>query len=365
MSQLNQLQFTQMRVLGTQFNHYADRNFAGEKVPIKFENGINPRAPTQTARWIIVEGKKIGTIDASSPHLLAGCEAVASITSPLSKSVIITSLKNPDNKLQIDNVNKYAFKSSQWQNEQANITLFIGQTNPYKAPTVFAKIDNQILGKINKKSVKFLQEKLNAVGKSIQGFTFSGTLKNAPASYVDIVIDPSTVKFPQVETTSEQQNENYEESNKPVCTVLFFEVSVDNKPQQRIEQVMSNMLKRAVERAAELGYERVQFVDVSNFPTESSALKTIEQLAAEHQDITVDFIGSVSVEDAIGLMKESSDIVIGIKDAQTISIIELVASKGKAIATYNPQTQRFDRRNLPTPKNTAELSKDIGREYNS
>ncbi|MEL7245969.1 MAG: hypothetical protein AAGM40_27095, partial [Cyanobacteria bacterium J06573_2] len=31
--QLNQLQFTQMRVLGTQFNHYADRNFAGEKVP--------------------------------------------------------------------------------------------------------------------------------------------------------------------------------------------------------------------------------------------------------------------------------------------------------------------------------------------
>ncbi|MEO0843003.1 MAG: hypothetical protein AAF063_29450, partial [Cyanobacteria bacterium J06643_5] len=102
--QLNQLQFTQMRVLGTQFNHYADRKFAGEKVPIKFENGINPRAPTQTARWIIVEGKKLGTIDASSPHLLPGCEAIAAITSPPSKSVIITSLKNSDNKLQIDKI---------------------------------------------------------------------------------------------------------------------------------------------------------------------------------------------------------------------------------------------------------------------
>ena len=360
-SQLNQLQFTQMRVLGTQFNYYADRNFAGEKVPIKFENGINPRAPTQNARWIIVEGKKLGTIDASSPHLLTGCEAVASITSPLSKSIIITSLKNPENKLQIDNVNKYAFKSSQWQNEQANINLFIGQTNPRKASTVFAKIDNQILGTVNKKSVKFLQEKLAAVGKSIQGFSFSGTLKNAPASYADIIIDPSTVNFPQIETTLQQNHNNSVESNKTVCTVLFFEASVDSQLQQKTEQVMVNMLKRAVERAAELSYEKVQFVYVSDLPTESSALRTIEQLAAEHQDITVDFIGSLSVEDAIGMMKEPSDIAIGIKDAQTIGIVNFLASQGKAIATYNPQTQKFDRRNLPAPQKTTETTKDIER----
>ena len=360
--QLNQLQFTQMRVLGTQFNHYANQNFAGEKVPIKFENGINPRAPNQTARWIMVEGKKLGTIDASSPHLLPGCEAIAAITSPPSKSVIITSLKNPDNKLQIDNVNKYAFKSRQWQNEQTNITLVIGQTNPCKAPTVFAKIDNQILGTVNKKSVDFLQKKLAAVGKSIQGFSFSGILKNAPASYADITIDPSTVKFPQIETTLQQNHNNSVEINKPVCTVLFFEASVDSKLQPLTEQVMSNMLHRAVERAAELGYEKVQFLDVSNFPTESSASKTIEQLAAEHKNINVDFIGSASVEDAIQLMKEPTDIVVGIKDAQTVGIIDFVASQGKAIATYNPQTQKFDRRNLPAPKKTAEITKDIERD---
>ena len=355
--QLNQLQFTQMRVLGTQFNHYANQNFAGEKVPIKFENGINPRAPNQTAHWIMVEGKKLGTIDGSSPHLLSGCEAIASINSPPSKSVIITSLKNPDNKLQIDNVNKYAFKSHEWQNEQANITLVIGQTNSRGAPNIIAKIDNQILGTVNKKSVKFLQEKLAAIGKSIQGFSFSGILKNAPVSYADIVIDPSTVKFPQLETTSQKY-----ENNKSVCTVLFFEASVDNKFQPLTEQVMSNMLKRAVERAVELGYERVQFVDVSNFPTESSALRTIEQLAVEHKHINIEFIGNASVEDAIGLMKESSDIVIGIKDAQAIGIVDFVASRGKAIATYNPQTQKFDRQNLPAPKKTAEITKDIERD---
>ena len=122
------------------------------------------------------------------------------------------------------------------------------------------------------------------------------------------------------------------------------------------------MLKRAVERAAELGYERVQFVDVSNFPTESSALRTIEQLAVEHKDINIEFIGNASVEDAIGLMKESSDIAIGIKDAQTIGIINFLARHNMAIATYNPQTQKFDRRNLPALKKTAEITKDIERD---
>ena len=184
-------------------------------------------------------------------------------------------------------------------------------------------------------------------------------MKNAPASYADIVIDPSTVKLPQIETTTQQQNENYEESNKSVCTVLFFEASVDSSLQQRTEQMMSNMLHRAVERAVELGYEKVQFVDVSDLPTESSASRTIEQLAAEHQDITVDFIGSLSVEDAIGLMKESSDIAIGIKSAQSLGIIDFVTVQGKAIATYNPQTQKFDRRNLPAPQKTTETTKDI------
>lgn len=86
-SQLKQLQFTEMRVVGTQFNECAGRNFGGEKVAIKFENGINPRDPTKTARWVTVEGEKLGTLDARSPHLLAGCSAFATVTSPLNTSV--------------------------------------------------------------------------------------------------------------------------------------------------------------------------------------------------------------------------------------------------------------------------------------
>ena len=361
--QLNQLQFTQMRVLGTQFNNYADKHFSGEKVAIKFENGINPRAPTQMARWVMVEGKKLGTIDATSPHLLAGCEAVATITSPHAISVIISSLKNPDRKLQIDNVNKYAFESRQWQGEKVNITLVVGENSPRGAPTIFAKIDNQVLGTVNKKSVSFLQEKLTAVGKSIQGFTFSGTLKSARASYADIVIDPNSVNFPQIETTLQQHNETSAESNKNVCTVLFFEASVDSAFEQKTQQMMCNMLKRAVERAVESGYDTVQFVDVSANPDKSSAsIRAINQLAAEHTDINVDFIGSASVEDAIGLMKQPSDIVIGVKSAQTVGIINFLANQGKAIAAYIPQTQEFDRRNLPIPNKTVEVARNNPRE---
>ena len=42
-------------------------------------------------------------------------------------------------------------------------------------------------------------------------------------------------------------------------------------------------------------------------------------------------------------------------------IIEFVASHNMAIATYNPQTQKFDRRNLPAPQKTTETTKDIER----
>ncbi|MEL6163510.1 MAG: hypothetical protein AAFR37_07015, partial [Cyanobacteria bacterium J06628_3] len=71
---------------------------------------------------------------------------------------------------------------------------------------------------------------------------------------------------------------------------------------------------------------------------------------------------SLSVEDAIGLMKESSDIAIGIKSAQSVGIVDFVTAQGKAIATYNPQTQKFDRRNLPAPQKTTETAKDIERD---
>jgi hypothetical protein len=228
-AQLEKLQFTEMRVVGTQFNECAGRDFVGEKVAVKFEDGINPREPTKTARWVTVEGKKLGIIDARSPHLLSGCEAIASITSSPSNSAIITSLKNSENKLQIDRVNQYAFANHKWQGEQTSITFDVQQTNPRKTPVVFAKIGNQVLGVLNKQSVDFLTQQLASKGRSIQGLTIAGMVNKAPPSYADIVIDPGSVKFSDIQAEIQTPN---------VATVAIINGTVKPKFQAKTEQVL-------------------------------------------------------------------------------------------------------------------------------
>ncbi|BAZ37573.1 hypothetical protein NIES4101_34960 [Calothrix sp. NIES-4101] len=332
-AQLQNLQFTEMRVIGTQFNQCAGRSFAGEKVAIRFEDAANPREPEKTARWVIVEGKKLGIVDARSPQLLAGYEAVASITSPPSTSVIVMSLKNPENKIQIDQINRYAFANCNWQGEQVSITLDLQKTNPRKAPVVFAKIGNQTLGILNKQSVDFLTQQLAVKGRTIQGITLTGTVNKAPPSYADIIIDPDSVKFSESETSN-------------VATVLIINGEVEPRYRERTQQVLWNMLERAIARAVENGFDKIQFVDISPNPTQETG-ETLQKLAGERKDIEVELIGAKSPDKGMKLMSQPSDIVLGVKTTETIRMIEFVESLGKGIAIYIPEAERFDRRNLP------------------
>lgn len=356
-SQLKELQFTQMRIIGTQFNEYAHRNFNGERVPIQFEDGSHPRDNTKTARWVRVEGKKFGTINAQSPALIAGCEAYATVTSPPTKSVIITSLKNPDNKLQIDSVDKYEAANRQWQDVQTNITLEVHKTDSSKPPTVYAKLENQILGIVNKKSVNFLQQKLAAIGRPIQGFTFSGTINNAPASYADITIDPASVIYPDIQISKQQQAvvtspQEKEKVQPTIATVVFFEAPAENQAiKAKTEQIMCNMVLRAVDRAIEHGYDSIHFIDATPYKSESSpAVVTIEELAADRNDIKIELSTVTSIKSAIQQMKQPDDIVLGIRSMETATIIDYAALQGKAVAAYVPETGEFNRHNLPGNK---------------
>lgn len=368
LAQLKRLQLTNMRVIGTQFNEYANRNFRGEKVAIKLENAAHPRDPCLTARWIIVEGRKLGTIDARSPHLLSGFQASAAITSSPSTSVIVTSLKNSHHKLQIDNINKYAFAAHQWQGEQANITLELRRKNPYQSPIVFATIGNQILGSLNKQSVIFLQERLAKVSREIHGFTIVGTVSHAPASYVDIVIDPATVKYPEIQI-EEQASQNLvkdqvvlsspkeqEDIEPAITTVVFFEAPVDQAHQAKTHMVMCNMVKRAVDRAVERGFNTVHFVNASPYKSEnpSSVLLTIQQLAQTREDIKIDLSTAANVKIAVQLLKQPDDIVIGVGSIETSGIINYVAHQGIPVAAYIPENGEFDRRNLPQREATTQ-----------
>ncbi|MEA5573452.1 hypothetical protein [Calothrix sp. UHCC 0171] len=344
-AQLKNLQFTEMRVIGTQFNECAGRNFAGEKVAIRFEDAANPREPEKTARWVIVEGKKLGIVDARSPHLLPGYEAIASITSSPSTCVIVTSLKNPENKIQIDQINRYAFANCNWQGEQASITLDLQQLNSQKTPVVLAKIGNQVLGVLSKKSVDFLNQQLAVKGRIIQGLTITGTVNKAPPSYVDITIDPDSVKFPESESSN-------------VATVAIITGVVEAKYQARTEQVLQHMVERTIARAVENGFDKIRFVDISPNPTPQIQEK-LQQIGGERKDIEVEFVGAKSPKEGMKLLTKPSDIILGIKTAETIGVIEFVASRGKGIATYIPETARFDRQNLSViSKTTRDLQID-------
>ncbi|MGB3756504.1 MAG: hypothetical protein WBA07_09050 [Rivularia sp. (in: cyanobacteria)] len=356
-NQLKELQFTQMRIIGTQFNEYADRNFSGERVPIQFEDGSHPRDNTKTARWVRLEGKKFGTINAQSPALLAGCEAYATVTSAPTKSVIVTSLKNPDNKLQIDSVDKYETVNRQWRDVQTSITLEVHKIDSRKPPTVYAKVDNRILGIVNKKSVNFLQQKLAAIGRPIQGFTFSGTINNAPASYADIIVDPTTVKYSDIQTSKQQQAvvtspQETEKVQPAITTVVFFEAPSENQAiKTKTDQIMCNMVLRAVERAIEHGYDSIRFVDATPYKSESSpAAIKIEELEARRNDIKIELSTVNSIKSAIQQMKQPDDIVLGISSLETAAIIDYAALQGKAVAAYVPETGEFDRHNLPGNK---------------
>jgi hypothetical protein len=215
---------------------------------------------------------------------------------------------------------------------------------------------------LNKQSVNFLQERLAAVGRQIHGFTFVGTVNNAPASYADIVIDPTTVKYSDIQIGKQQVAQNLveeqvvvafpkekEEVKSAVATVVFFEATVDQALQAKTEMVMCNMVKRAVDRAVEQGCDTVHFVDSSPYKsdTPSPAVVTIQELARSRHDIKIELSAAASVKSAMQQMKQPDDIAIGVSSIETAGIIDYAALQGKAVAAYLPETGGFDRRNLP------------------
>ncbi len=112
------------------------------------------------------------------------------------------------------------------------------------------------------------------------------------------------------------------------------------------------MIKRAIARAVENGFAAIQFVDISPNPT-PQITEALRQLAGEWKDIEVEFIGKASLKEGMKLLTQPSDIVLGVKSAETVGIIEFMASRGNAIATYVPETRSLDRYNL------ASISKNV------
>jgi hypothetical protein len=196
--QLKELQFTNLSVVGTHqpSSEHNGRNWHGEKVPIKIELDSDPRDPTRSQRWVVAEGKKLAIFNSESPQLPTGTEAVATITSPPSASVIITSSKG--NQLKVGQIKKYAFADRAFQGESCTVSIgFKSNSDPRKPPMPLALINSKVLGVIDKDSFAALSEKVQAAHQSIEGFKFSATIQSAPATTAHLIIDPTTVRYPE------------------------------------------------------------------------------------------------------------------------------------------------------------------------
>jgi hypothetical protein len=125
---------------------------------------------------------------------------------------------------------------------------------------------------------------------------------------------------------------------------------------------MCNMLQRAIDRAVENGFHTVRFVDVSPNPTSQMA-QTLQQLSGQGNDIKIELIGTASLKEGMKLLTQPSDIVLGVRCAETVGAIDFLASQGKAMsatgyayASYIPETGGFSRHNLPLVQKAVEVA---------
>ena len=196
--QLKELQFTNLSVVGTHqpSSEHNGRNWHGEKVPIKIELDADPRDPNISQRWVVAEGKKLAMFNSESPQLPTGTEAVATITSPPSASVIITSSKG--NQLKVGQIKKYAFASRSFQGESYTISIELKSNSDHrKPPTPLALVNGKALGVIDKDSFAVLSEKVQAANQSVESLKFNATIQSAPATTAHLIIDPATVRYPE------------------------------------------------------------------------------------------------------------------------------------------------------------------------
>ena len=361
-TQLDTLQFACTRALGTNFNDHAGRQFQGEKVSVRFQQGPDPKDAAKSADWLVVEDKKLGTLNANSGRLLPGTSAMATITSAPSTSAVITSVNHPDNQLQVNNTQNYAFAGQDWQGEQAAIALDLRQTNPIKSPQVYAKVGHKILGVLSKESADFIRERLDKAGKQVQGFVLQGTISRGASTYADIVIDPDTVKLPRSlqiagleKSTILEQAAKSDESvsltssnvrSPQMTTVVFFEPPLDPTIESTARRTMARMLERAVDRAVERGSDTIHFIDASLYKSEEpgGAAATVKQMQANRLDIKVQLSSAESATGAIAQLKDPHDIAIAIDSIETAGAIDYAARHGKPVLVYNPMgPQKFEK----------------------
>ncbi|WP_414622825.1 hypothetical protein [Calothrix sp. CCY 0018] len=211
--QLNQLQFTELTVVGT--HRYASEHqgkvWKGEKVPIQIELAPSYIDPSSQGRWLLAEGKKLGMLSPSDAQMIVGAIAKATITSEASTGVTITTPVG--NSIEVNKLKSGAFADVDWskQNYQATVTISVQPSrNPQKPDVGVAMIKDKRLGELKPESFEKLTAVLKAHNIPVQGYTVKGNIIASPPSAAKVIIDANTVEYPE----SWNQNQQSESSKE-------------------------------------------------------------------------------------------------------------------------------------------------------
>ena len=198
--QLHQLQFTEFTVVGTHrdTSEHKGKVWKGEKVPIQIELAPSYIDSSSQGRWLVAEGKKLGMLSPSDAQMSVGAIAKATITSEASTGVTITTPKG--NSIEVNKLKSGAFADVDWnkQSYQATVTISVKPSKNSQKPDIgIAMIKDRKLGELKPESFEKLAAVLNAHNIPVQGYTIKANITASPPSAAKVVIDASTVKYPE------------------------------------------------------------------------------------------------------------------------------------------------------------------------
>ena len=198
--QLHQLQFTELTVVGTHrdASEHKGKVWKGETVPIQIELAPSYIDSSSQGRWLAAEGKKLGMLSPSDAQMSVGAIAKATITSEASTGVIITTTKG--NSIEVNKLKSGAFADVDWnkQSYQATVTISVKPSKNSQKPDIgIAMIKDRKLGELKPESFEKLAAVLNAHNIPVQGYTIKANITASPPSAAKVVIDASTVKYPE------------------------------------------------------------------------------------------------------------------------------------------------------------------------
>ncbi|MDJ0534875.1 MAG: hypothetical protein QNJ70_20740 [Xenococcaceae cyanobacterium MO_207.B15] len=189
---INQLQAPptqEYKVVGVAYSAaYGDKRWQGEEVNCEIAKDSDSSSFNYGKKIVRVEGKTLAPFSSESTSLPVGTKFKARINSPPGAGAIATTRKG--NTFKVTQLKNGAFPAVDWQGETVNLKVEYDSLGGRQKPV--AKIDNKILGILDKESTT----KLQSYGLVSLGTTLPVTLVRSPATTANLTVDTNSIVYP-------------------------------------------------------------------------------------------------------------------------------------------------------------------------